>query len=228
MQPSMRPWLCEPQNVSPGLRGRPVRSPRFARVQRLLRLCRRGKAPTSPISPHHVHAHKTPRPAAARGWLAGRHTSRGGATRTADQEATGAGATVPSRSSFAAPPTLLRSAGGLWRCLAQPALALPVVCPGATRPPPAQPHQVGADRRHSCTLVSCPRWRLCRIQLRRRRLLCRGRLVLARVMSKHTSRRGTQAVEVNRFGWVLEHFNATGICRTSRHCCKTRKTVHGF
>ena len=40
-------------------------------------------------------------------WLAGvRHTSRGGATRTADQEATGAGATVPTRS-FAAPPTLL-------------------------------------------------------------------------------------------------------------------------
>ena len=121
-------------------------------------------APTSPISPRHVRAHKAQRPAGARcaahGWLAARRTSRGEATRTADQGVAGASAAVPSRSSSVVPPTLPRSAGGPRGCPAQPALALPVVCPRATRPPPAQRHRGEADRRRSCTLVSCPRWRI--------------------------------------------------------------------
>ena len=85
----------------------------FLRV-RDVRSRRRGRAPTSPISPRHVRAHKAPRPVggqcAARGWPAARCTSRGEATRTAKQGAAGAGAAVPSRSSSAVLPRLLRNA----------------------------------------------------------------------------------------------------------------------
>ena len=170
----MQPAPCGPQNLRPGLRGLPAGLPRFARARRLLWPRRRGKAPTSPISPRHVRAHKAQRPAGARcaahGWLAARRTSRGEATRTADQGVAGASAAVPSRSSSVVPPTLPRSAGGPRGCPAQPALALPVVSPRHASAPSSATPGGGGPPAQLYTRVLPSLEAICRIQFRRCRL----------------------------------------------------------